>query len=188
MMWPSSQASKILSALLFLVLVYCICMDTFLFLRIQNYKIDLFDVPENWTESSTRSAVRNYEDVIWVPCSINPICHPTVKGLMVDHINHYIYAPLCSMLDIGLKISEKLLFLTPNMISFSHVIIACIGAKLLTCQNLAARRLAIVLFQIRMFLDDLDGHVARERKHIKGERSELRSARGNQKSNHLFRN
>ncbi|XP_064292894.1 ceramide phosphoethanolamine synthase [Plodia interpunctella] len=173
MMWPSSQASKILSALLFLVLVYCICMDTFLFLRIQNYKIDLFDVPENWTESSTRSAVRNYEDVIWVPCSINPICHPTVKGLMVDHINHYIYAPLCSMLDIGLKISEKLLFLTPNMISFSHVIIACIGAKLLTCQNLAARRLAIVLFQIRMFLDDLDGHVARERKHIKGERSEV---------------
>lgn len=177
-MWPSSQASKILTFLLVIIVVYCIYMDTFLFLRIQNYKLDLFEAVENSTlqESSTRTSVKvqlNYEDVTWIPCNINPLCHPTVKGLMVDHINHYIYGPLCAIMDIGLGISEKMLFLTPNMVSFFHVFVACIGAKLLTCQNLAARRIGIVLFQIRMFLDDLDGHIARERKHIKGERSEV---------------
>lgn len=175
-MWPSSQASKILTFLLFIILVYCIYMDTFLFLRIKNYKIDIFEHVENVTqESSTYKSIKlqNYEDVTWVPCNINPLCHPTVKALMVDHINHYIYGPLCAIVDMGLGISERMLFITPNMISFFHVFIALVGAKLLTCQSLAARRVAIVLFQIRMFLDDLDGHVARERKHIKGERSEV---------------
>lgn len=177
MMWPSSQASKILTFLLLITILYCICMDTFLFLRIQNYKIDIYDlISENATqETSTQKykQLENYEDVTWVPCSINPLCHPTVKALMVDHINHYIYGPLCAIVDIGLGISETVLFITPNMISFFHVFVACVGAKLVTYQNLAARRLAVVLFQLRMFLDDLDGHVARERKHIKGERSEV---------------
>lgn len=151
-------------------------MDTFLFLRIQVYKIDVFDVVDaNFTETSThKSKVEpNYEDATWMPCSINPLCHPTVKALMVDHVNHYIYGPLCSILDIGLGISEEWLVISPNMISFFHVFVAFVGAKLLTCSSLAARRLGIVLFQVRMFLDDLDGHVARERKHIKGERSEV---------------
>lgn len=177
MMWPSSQASKILTCLLLIIVVYCISMDTFLFLRIQKFKIDIFDdvEPSNSTESSThRTKIQqNYEETTWIPCTINPLCHPTVKALMVDHINHYIYGPLCSIIDIGLGISEKWIYITPNMISFFHVFISFIGAKLLTCQNLAIRRLGVVLFQVRMFLDDLDGHVARERKHIKGERSEV---------------
>lgn len=154
-------------------------MDTFLFLRIQNYKIDIFEQEEgnSTQESSTYKTVnrQKYEEVVWIPCNINPLCHPTVKALMVDHINHYIYGPLCAVLDIALGVSERMLFVTPNMISFFHVLIACLGAKLLTFQSLAARRLAVVLFQIRMFLDDLDGHVARERRHIKGERSEVGS-------------
>ncbi|XP_049882289.1 ceramide phosphoethanolamine synthase [Pectinophora gossypiella] len=176
MMWPASQASKVLTLLLLCILVYCIYMDTFLFLRIRNYKIDVFEYNNRNTsqDTSTHLAVLpSYEDVTWVPCSINPLCHPTVKGLMVDPVNHYIYGPLCAIVDIGLGISENMLFLTPNMISFFHVFIAFIGAKLLTCQALALRRVGIVLFQLRMFLDDLDGHVARERKHIKGERSEV---------------
>ncbi|XP_047509128.1 ceramide phosphoethanolamine synthase [Pieris napi] len=175
MMWPSSQASKILSVLLLLVVVYCLFMDALLYLRIQKYGLDQFEQFENATQdsSTSKSIFRNYEDEVWIPCSINPLCHPTVKALMVDHINHYIYGPLCSILDIALGISDRLIFLTPNMISFTHVVISIIGANLLTCQNLAARRMGIILFQIRMFLDDLDGHVARERKHIKGERSEV---------------
>ncbi|XP_041985728.1 ceramide phosphoethanolamine synthase [Aricia agestis] len=170
MMWPSSQASKILTCLLFVVFAYCICMDTFLYLRINNYALDAY-IRENASESTTSKVPVNYEDVTWIPCSVNPLCHPTVKALMVDHINHYIYGPLCVVLDISLGISETMLIITPNMISFFHVGVAVFGAKLLTCQHLALRRVGIVLFQIRMFLDDLDGHVARERKHIKGERS-----------------
>lgn len=152
-------------------------MDTFLFLRIQNYKLDEFEIKvDNTTQDSTTQSVKilpNYEDITWIPCSINPLCNPTVKGLMIDPINHYIYGPFCAIVDIGIGISDRMLFLTPNMISSFHVFIAIIGAKLLTCKNLALRRIAVVLFQLRMFLDDLDGHVARERKHIKGERSEV---------------
>lgn len=180
MMWPSSQASKILTFLLIVIVVYCVCMDTFLYLRIQDYKIDIIDdvdttVNNVTSETSTfLSKIKlNYEDFTLVPCTINPLCHPTVKALMVDHINHCIYGPLCSVFDIGLEISEKWLIITPNMISIFHVFIAFLGAKLLTCQNLAVRRFGVVLFQLRMFLDDLDGHVARKRKHIKGERSEV---------------
>lgn len=151
-------------------------MDTFLFLRMQNYKLDDFGASgENSSDSSTHKSIlkkdANYEDGLWVPCSINPLCHPTVKALMIDHINHYIYGPFCAIVDIALGISQRMLFITPNMISFFHVFVALIGGKLLTCQSFAARRLGVVLFQIRMFLDDLDGHVARERKNIKGERS-----------------
>lgn len=174
-MWPSSQASKILTCLLLIIVLYCIYMDTFLFLRVKHFKLDIFDsYTENVTETSTRQTnLAIYEEVTWVPCTVNPLCHPTVKALMVDHINHYIYGPLCSILDIALGISTNMLVITPNMISFFHVFVAIVGAKLLTCQNLASRRIGVVLFQVRMFLDDLDGHVARERKHIKGERSEV---------------
>lgn len=146
-------------------------MDTFEYFRIHNYRIDIFDGINDTIVKD--DAI--YEDVTWVPCTVNPICHPTVKGLMVDHINHYIYSPLCNVLDLGLNISEKMLFLTPNLISASHVIVAIVGARLLISQTLAIRRLAVLLFQFRMFLDDLDGHIARERKHIKGERSEVGS-------------
>lgn len=173
-MWPASQASKVLTALLLLTVVYCACMDTFLFLRIQGYELDAFDTPaDNSTLTSTTEPLRKYDEVTWVPCSVNPLCHPTVKALMVDHINHYIYGPLCAVVDIGLGISSRMPLITPNIISLSHVLVACVGAKLLTCKSLAARRVGVVLFQLRMFLDDLDGHVARERKHIKGERSEV---------------
>lgn len=174
MMWPASQASKILLALLVLIILYCIVMDVYFYIRIQKYPIDIFSV-RNGSDARMTEEVVKYDDVTWVPCSVNPLCHPTIKSLMVDHINHYVYGPLCSILDIGLRISDRMIFLTPNMISLSHVCIALIGAKLINCKDFVLRRLGVVLFQIRMFLDDLDGHVARERKNIKGERSEVGS-------------
>ena len=39
--------------------------------------------------------------------------------------------------------------------------------------SLGYRRVGVVLFQFRTFLDDLDGHVARVKRHIRGERSEI---------------
>ncbi|KAG7295124.1 hypothetical protein JYU34_022079 [Plutella xylostella] len=176
MMWPSSQASKILLALLIFVIVYCVIMDTLLFMRMRRFKLHIFDVsPDNTTSNlSTLSPIEpDYEEVTWTPCTINPLCHPTVKALMIDSTNHYIYGPLCAIFDISTGLSENMLFITPNMISIFHVFIALIAGKLFTFQSLAARRVAVVLYQIRTILDDLDGHVARERKHIKGERSEV---------------
>ena len=126
----------------------------------------------NVIQSTQKTKIINYEDETWVTCDINPLCHITVKALMLDHTNHYIFAPMATIFDNVFKLSESN-FITPNMISFFHVFIAIAAGKLIASDNLGYRRFGVVLFQFRTFLDDLDGHVARAKKHIKGERSEI---------------
>lgn len=123
------------------------------------------------TESSGRPIV-NYEDITWIPCDINPLCHVTVKAILLDHTNHYLFAPMATIFDnvIGFSRSK---FITANMISFFHVFVAMLSARFISSDNLSYRRFGVVLFQLRTFLDDLDGHVARQKKHIRGERSEI---------------
>lgn len=115
---------------------------------------------------------QTYEANTWLSCNINPLCHVTVKALLLDHTNHYIFAPLATIFDnvVGLSSSK---FITANMISFFHVGVACAAGKLIASDSLGYRRIGVVLFQTRTFLDDLDGHVARVKKNIRGERSEV---------------
>lgn len=148
-----------------------------------------------------------YEDVAWFSCDIDPLCHVTVKALLLDHTNHYLFAPLATVFDnvIGFSCSH---FITANMISFFHVFVAILAARFVAADNLSYRRIGVVLFQFRTFLDDLgkqcdwffwlisfvggailsyfsnlydflmllDGHVARQKKNIRGERSEIGTA------------
>lgn len=116
-----------------------------------------------------------YEDVAWISCDINPLCHVTVKAILLDHTNHYLFAPLATMFDSVVGFSRST-FITANMISFFHVFVAILAGRFVALDNLAYRRIGVVLFQIRTFLDDLDGHVARQKKHIRGERSEIGTA------------
>lgn len=188
MVGPSSYISKILLSLLFLLMGWYIFMDVNLYLRIENYPIDrsfhstnttiieettinhastIGSIPFSTTESSTP-----YESVSWISCDINPLCHVTVKALLLDHTNHYLFAPMATIFDNIVKCSKSN-WITPNMISFFHVFVAILAAKLIASDSLGYRRVGVVLFQIRTFLDDLDGHVARQRKHIRGERSEI---------------
>lgn len=161
-MGPSSQISKILLILLLLVILFFIWTDYQLYLRIQNYPRDR-DMSENHTSS--------YSKVTWIGCDISPLCGVTTKALLLDHINYYLYSPFATIIDKALKISE-IGWITPNMISFFHIFVAILSAKCVSSDNLAYRRIGVVLFEFRTFLDDLDGHVARARKHIRGERSE----------------
>lgn len=62
------------------------------------------------------------------------------------------------------------------MISFFHVFVAILAGRFVASDSLCYRRIGVVLFQFRTFLDDLDGHVARQKKHIRGERSEIGTA------------
>ena len=72
---------------------------------------------------------------------------------LLDHSNHYIYYPLGSWIDSDiLHISEKLTFITPDMISLSHVMVAAFGAKFLASELLLHRRLGVLLFELRSFL------------------------------------
>ncbi|XP_063696770.1 ceramide phosphoethanolamine synthase [Culicoides brevitarsis] len=114
----------------------------------------------------------DYADVVWVPCDINPLCDVTVKAVMLDQTNHYLFAPMATIFDNIVGISRST-WITANMISFFHVFVAILAGRFIASDSLGFRRFGVVLFQFRTFLDDLDGHVARAKKNIRGERSEI---------------
>jgi CDP-alcohol phosphatidyltransferase len=177
MIGPSSSISKFLLTLFVFLVVFYVWLDVHLYLRIQNYPIDR-NLLKNETlsiqipSSASLTPAVNYSDVTWVNCHINPLCDVTVKALMLDHTNHYIFAPMATLFDdlVGFSQSD---FITPNMISFFHVFVAILAGRLIALDSLCYRRLGVVLFQFRTFLDDLDGHVARTKRHVRGERSEI---------------
>lgn len=149
---------------LLLLLLYFIGMDLLLYFRVQNYDVR--------PRTNDTWAVPYHSSIL---CDLNPICTVTVKAMMLDHPNHYILSPLASLVDYLLDISHSWTWLTPNTISISHVLIAIIGVRYITQSSLFHRQVGVVLFQIRAWLDNLDGHVARTRLNIKGERSDIGS-------------
>lgn len=208
MIGPSSQISKILLFLLFVLLGWYIYMDGALYIRLQNYPIDrnyhfnttILSVPISVVNSehatikaeaakkmtiSTFTSINynslastnniDYSNVVWIKCDINPLCDVTVKAVMLDHTNHYLFAPMATIFDHIVGISKSH-WITPNMISFFHVFVAIIAGRLIISDSIGYRRIGVILFQFRTFLDDLDGHVARARRHIRGERSEIGTA------------
>lgn len=197
MVGPSSQISKILLTLLFLLIIFYVYMDVLLYLRIQNYPIERGYNLNNSIASNNNNMERTvgtitthqplssatslfmenqksikYSNVTWINCHINPLCDVTVKALMLDHTNHYIFAPLATIFDDIVGFSRSNL-ITPNMISFFHVFVAALAGRMIASDNLGSRRFGTVLFQFRTFLDDLDGHVARTKKGQHGEHSEI---------------
>lgn len=141
MIGPSSSISKILLSLLFLLIIFYIYMDYHLYIRIQNYPIDRnFHVNGTLNLPSTQTGPRiNYSDVTLVNCHINPLCDVTVKALMLDHTNHYIFAPMAVLFDDFTGISKSD-FITPNMISVFHVFVAVLSGRLLAINHLGYRR------------------------------------------------
>lgn len=124
---------------------------------------------------TTNDQQEHYEDVAWISCDINPLCHITVKAIMLDHTNQYLFAPMATIFDNIIGFSRTT-WITPNLISFFHVFVAIAAGRFIASDSLCQRRFGVVLFQFRTFLDDLDGHVARKKKNILGERSEIGTA------------
>ncbi|XP_023293844.2 ceramide phosphoethanolamine synthase isoform X2 [Lucilia cuprina] len=181
MVGPSSQISKLLLGLLIALIIFYIYMDVQLYLRIQNYPLErnyhfnTTTITTNNANTATDIPQRSdvtYESETWLSCELNPLCHVTVKAILLDHTNHYLFAPLATIFDNIIGFSRST-FITANMISFFHVGVACVAGKLVSSDSLGYRRLGVVMFQFRTFLDDLDGHVARVKKNIRGERSEV---------------
>ncbi|XP_065073630.1 ceramide phosphoethanolamine synthase [Ochlerotatus camptorhynchus] len=194
MVGPSSQISKLLLTLLFLLVIFFVWMDVNLYIRIQDYPIrdneirlingstvlkPTLPVTSPYATSSVPYrqplVAARYEDVAWVSCDLNPLCDVTVKAMMLDHTNHYLFAPMATVAD-NLAGFSKGELITPNMISFFHVFVAIASGRMIASDSLGYRRIGVILFQFRTFLDDLDGHVARAKKHIRGERSDIGSA------------
>ncbi|XP_057319988.1 ceramide phosphoethanolamine synthase [Microplitis mediator] len=139
---------------------FCVAMDLRMYYRIQNYSI-----------RPTKDGFK-YEST--VPCDLNPFCIVTVKGLMLDYLNFYVLGPLAALTD-RIFLLSKWEWLSPNYISLFHVLIACLSGKLISSKSLLHRRIGVVVYQVRSWLDDVDGLVARKRKHIGGEHSDVGS-------------
>lgn len=102
------------------------------------------------------------------PGFFSPFKPLSMKLLMTDPCNHYIMGPSAEYFDEITNFSKVFYFITPNMISITHVIISLISAKLVSSESLGTRRLAVVLYQFRSWLDDLDGVVFRSHSNTKG--------------------
>jgi len=90
-----------------------------------------------------------------------PFCTVNTKGLLLDPANFYIHTPLSDILVSKLKIEGSNYFLKANFITFAHIPVALIAAKFISKDSLTHRRFGVFLFEIRNFLDCLDGSLAR---------------------------
>lgn len=159
-MYWYDQEKRLIIGFFVLYMMFCFIMDIQMYYRVQDF------------------AVRPIKDSLQyessIPCDLNPFCVVTVKGLMLDYLNFYIFGPLAALFDKIFELSSWQ-WLSPNYISYFHVFVACIAGKLISNKSLWQRRLGVIVFQMRSWLDDFDGLVARKRKHISGERSDVGS-------------
>ena len=160
-----NEVTHIFIVLLLVVLMYYAWMDVALYYKLQSHPENLlltqnyqeFKIPSKTNQSTTPKITPKME-------AFDPFNPLSLKLLMLDHANHYVYYPLGSFLDLDvLKISEKLTFITPDMISFSHVMVGALAGKFLSSEMLNQRRIGVLFFEVRSFLDSLDGLVARSR-------------------------
>lgn len=82
---------------------------------------------------------------------------------MLDHLNVYILQPFTERFLELTKLPKRLPWITANQISYLGVLFALIAARSILNQNLSLRRLGVLFFLTRQFLDDLDGYIARYR-------------------------
>lgn len=93
----------------------------------------------------------------------SPFSGLSVKMMMMDQVNNYIHTPLAHIFNQVTSFSDVFYFITPNMVSFTGVLFALAAAKCVSSENLSMHYVAVLLFQVRTWLDALDGIVARAR-------------------------
>lgn len=99
--------------------------------------------------------------------------HPlTIKLIMTDPTTHYVITPLSEYFNSVTKFSQIFYFITPNMITTTHLIIAFISAKFIFSESLQNRRIGVLLFELRSFLDAFDGTVYRSHAAVKAYKSD----------------
>ena len=140
------EVKHIAAVLLLVLLLFFVWMDVALYYKLQSqtdnllvaqaYKSDILTKAKSHNSTSTtsknhdlKSQSHGEEQQVLAFDPFNPI---SVKLLLLDHNNHYVYYPLGSWLDLDvLHISDRLTFITPDMISWSHVCVAAIAGTFL---------------------------------------------------------
>lgn len=80
---------------------------------------------------------------------------------MIDHVNLYVFHPLTVIFIEYTRLPYIFPWITANHISYMGVIFALIAARLILNDSLFIRRIGVLAFFGRQFMDDLDGYIAR---------------------------
>lgn len=123
--------------------VYFAMMDTTLYFTLQRQKLLEDPAPEP---------------------GYSPFSPLSIKLLLTNYIEHYVTDPSAEYFDQITRFSKIFYFITPNMITGCHFIVALVATRLVYSDLLYTRRVAVVLFYIRSWLDTLDGIVFRSHK------------------------
>jgi len=97
------------------------------------------------------------------PCYVSPYCVLSIKNLFLDHSNFYVHEVVARYIKQICNMSHDWMFITPDMISFGHIGFAFLGSKLVCSDSLGIRRLGVAFFELRNFMDAMDGTLARAR-------------------------
>ncbi|KAH9495201.1 hypothetical protein Btru_015627 [Bulinus truncatus] len=125
------------------LLCYFLVMDVILFSRYNNVQLSL-------------DSVVGKDDEVY-----SPFTHLSVKGLLNDHPSQFIIAPSSEYFDAVTHFSSTFSFITPTMISYSHLLCGFISGKFLASDNIQDRRIGVLLYEVRTWLDAFDGTVYR---------------------------
>ncbi|BFZ24374.1 hypothetical protein BsWGS_27412 [Bradybaena similaris] len=133
-----------------LLVTYYVVMDTILFMRFQTVNVQEDFKP-------------GLPDEIY-----SPFTHLSIKAVMNDPTSQYIFNPSAEYFDRITKFSTVFSFITPNMISLTHLLLGLVAGKFIASENLHDRRVGVLIFQLRVWLDTLDGVVyrAQNNKHL----------------------
>ncbi|CAG5128320.1 unnamed protein product [Candidula unifasciata] len=126
-----------------ILLLYFLIMDIFLFTRYRSVNL------VNEAKIGDRSEV------------YSPFTHLTVKAIISDHLRHYFFTPTAEYFNTVTSFATVFSFISPNMVSIFHLVCAFISGKFIASENLNDRRIGVVLYFFRTWLDSLDGIVYR---------------------------
>ncbi|XP_033743090.1 ceramide phosphoethanolamine synthase-like isoform X2 [Pecten maximus] len=107
--------------------------------------------------------------------SYSPFGPLSVKLLMTAPTNHYIISLTTEYFDEYTQFSRIFYFITPNMISATHLALGFLSGKFVTSESLRRRRIGVLIFELRLWLDVYDGVVYRSHKGLHGYRSDRRN-------------
>ena len=96
----------------------------------------------------------------------------SVKMIMNDHVTHYLATPLSEALCYYTNFGVNFYYITPNVISFTHLCLGLLSARFVFSESLYRRRIGIVLYEVRSFLDAFDGTVYRSHANDKAYKSD----------------
>lgn len=99
-------------------------------------------------------------------CQASPYCSINAKGLFLGPTDFYIHKPLSIALNNGFHID---LYVSANFVSFLHIVVALLGSQLIANDAISVRRVGVLVYQFRNYLDCLDGVVAKEEHRRRGD-------------------